>query len=140
MKFKTTELIARIDVLIAERVQAAEDKHLKAVADIESARSAWLEEHGPDYVEFANRIKEKIRKNRPILLDDIPTGARGRYNEFATYRAGSNPTKREADCSDLLTLKATLGAIADEYVTTTGLREIGFKNIADLFRTEKKAA
>ena len=92
------------------------------------------------YVEFANRIKDKIRKNRPILLEDIPQGARGRYNDFATFRSGSNPTKQEANCGDLLTLKATLGAIADEYVTTTGLREIGFKNIADLFRTEKKAA
>jgi hypothetical protein len=140
MKFKTSELIARIDTLIVERENAAEEKHVQAVADVEAARTTWLQDHGPAYLEFANRIKEKIRKDRPILLEDIPQAVRARYNEYAYFRPSSPPKKREAEYGELLTLKATLAAITDEHVTTTGLREIGFKNIADLFRTEKKAA
>jgi len=133
MKFKTIELIARIDDLIAERIKRADDKHAEDVAAHESFRAQWLDDHGPAYVEFANRIKEKIRKGRPIVQGDLPQGVIGRYREFATFQSSNPPKHQAAQIGDLTTLKAALSAVSDDYVTTTGLREVGFRDIAMLF-------
>lgn len=132
MKFKTAELIKRIDDLIILREQNAETKHAEAVQQHAAKRSEWLEEYGPAYVEFANRIKEKIRKDRPILESDIPERIRNRYG-YPHFREGKAPEKQAARIGELRTLKAALEAVTDEYVTTTGLREVGFKNIPSLF-------
>lgn len=134
MKFKTADLIARIDILITERVEAAKTADAKALKDHEQNRSGWLEAHGDAYVKFANTVKEKIRKGRPILASDIPDGVKNRYREFALFSATQPPKPVPARLDDLETLKSALSAVADEYVTTTGLREIGFKDIARLFR------
>jgi len=133
MKFKTSDLIARIDDLIAERFKLADEKHVEDVAAHQSFRAQWLEDHGPAYVEFANRIKEKIRKGRPITQDDLPAGVIGRYREFETFKSANPPTKKVPQTGDLTVLKAALSAVSDEYVTTTGLREVGFKDISRLF-------
>lgn len=133
MKFRTADLIARIDALIEERKAVAEARTAEDKAAAEKARQDWLVAHSDAYVEFANRIKDKIRKGRPITMDDRPDGLRDKWQSLPFFDA-SKPKVHTAQTADLETLRATLTAVEDEYVTTTSLREIGFKDVARLFR------
>jgi hypothetical protein len=138
MKFNTKDLIARIDVLIQARIDDAEAKTQESAAKTEASREKWLRDYGPGFVVFANRIKEKIRKDRPITPDDLPPEIMDRYASRVQYFSPERPRKYDAQLDDLKTLRVTLEAVTDETITTTGLREIGFKNISDLFRTVTK--
>jgi hypothetical protein len=135
MKFNTKELINRIDVLIQARIDEAEAKTQKSAADVEVSREKWLKEYGPGFALLANRIKDKIRKDRPITASDIPPEIMDKWGNRIQYFSPEKPRKYEASLEDLKTLRGTLEAVTDETITTTGLREIGFKNISTLFRT-----
>jgi hypothetical protein len=138
MKFNTQELINRIDVLIQARIDDADAKTQESAAAVEASREKWLKDYGPGFVVLADRIKEKIRKDRPIVADDLPPTIMDRYGSRIQYFSPERPRKYDAQLDDLKTLRATLEAVTDETITTTGLREIGFKNISDLFRTVTK--
>lgn len=138
MKFNTKDLINRIDVLIQARVDDAESKTKEAAAAGEKQREQWIEEYADGFAVFANRIKEKIRKDRPITASDIPPEIMDRYASRIQYFSPERPRKYDAQLDDLKTLRMTLEAVTDESITTTGLREIGFKNISDLFRMVTK--
>lgn len=133
MKFRTADLIARIDTLLAEREKAVAAAKVKAERESRASEARWVEAHGEAFLEFAATVRTKVRKGQPITRDDVPEKAATRYSDsLAFYFA-----PREQDVVEpgsLLTLKAALEAVEDEFVTTTGLREIGFKDIARYFR------
>lgn len=132
MKFKTKDIIARIDQTIAARIKDAERKTKEAEVGLLKNREEWLQ-NAEHWTTFANRVKDKIRKGRPILHSDIPKEIRGGFrNELKTFHQ-AKPQKYEANISELEAMKATLEAVTDEEITTTGLKEIGFKNIRNLF-------
>lgn len=138
MKFNTQELIKRIDVLIQVRIDEAEAQTKDAAAAVEASREKWLNDYGPGFVVFANRIKDKIRKNRPVTSADFPPEIMDKWGSRIQYFSPETVRKYAANLDDLKTLRVTLEAVTDESITTTGLREIGFKNISDLFRTVTK--
>lgn len=137
MKFLTKELINRLDVLIQERETAEAAHNAKEEAKVAETREQWLEKYGDSYVLFANRIKDKIRKGRPIAQGDVPDDLSDGYGRFRGFYSEYQPRLNSETASDLRTLRTALQAVTDEEVTTTGLRQIGFTDIARLFRGTK---
>lgn len=132
MKFNVQNLIATVEQKIAE-AKARDEAHNKAEQEkVGQHRAEWLEEYGDEYVAFANKIKEKIRKGRPILQSDVPEKLGGwnrRFNVFDVYR----PKTREPGSPELESLLKALRAITDEEITPTALKSLGFNNLRALF-------
>lgn len=133
MKFNVNNLIATVEQKIQEAKIRDEEFNKDQRAKVDQHRTEWLEEYGDEYVAFANKIKEKIRKNRPILQSDIPhklTGGYGsRMETYTKFRAQT----REAGSPDLESLLKALRAITDEEITPTALKSLGFNNLRALF-------
>lgn len=133
MKFKTAELIARVNKKIDDEVKRAEERNRKDLEEIEQAREEWFEK-SEYWVVFANRIKDKIRKGRPILPTDVPKEIQvSSFSRDPAFFRKKEPAKYEPHTKNLEAMKKLLESITDEEVTTTGLKEIGFKDIRSLF-------
>jgi len=133
MKFDRSDLIARAEAEIQRRKDAAAEANQQAIKDSADQRQEWLDTKGPEYVIFANRIKDKIRKGRPIVKDDIPQGIRSRYSEIELF---SDPRRTPA-VADTVTLErfvSVLSAVTDGEVTSAGLIQLGFRDLTRLFR------
>lgn len=133
MKFDRTDLIARAEAEIQRRKDAAAEADAQAANDAASRREEWLDTKGPGYVLFANRIKDKIRKGRPIVQDDIPQEIRARYDRIDVF---SDPrrTPTVADTGTLERFISVLSAVTDDEVTSAGLIQLGFRDLTRLFR------
>lgn len=135
MKFVVSDLITRIDEKIADLEAETVPVHEAAVAKWDQDRVDWLTEFGAGYIEFANRIKDKIRKGRPILVTDIPVIIKGTYSNgyVKTHSSSPRPQRQAAATGELVQLRGILGGIADETVTDAALRAVGFKSLGWLF-------
>ena len=134
MKFKKEELIKQIDARIEKLEKHAESRNKQAEEAAAKAREEWLKDR-LHWLKFANTIRQKISKHRPITADDIPKELLdGRYsdNQIAIFRPKARD-KYTANTTELEDMKTALNTVADEYITTAGLKELGFKNLRGLF-------
>lgn len=132
MKFNVQNLIATVEQKIEESKILDEKFNKAEQAKVAQHRADWLEEYGDEYVAFANKIKEKIRKGRPILGSDVPEKIAGWNRRFKTFEA-YRPRTREVGSPELDSLLKALRSITDEEITPTALKSLGFKNLRDLF-------
>lgn len=133
MKFNRTDLIDRAEAEIQRRKDAAAEADAQAAKDAVTQRQEWLDTKGPGYVLFANRIKDKIRKGRPIVQDDIPQEIRTRYDRIDVF---SDPrrTTTTPEVAHLERFISVLSAVTDDEVTSTGLVQLGYRDLTKLFR------
>lgn len=133
MKFNVQNLIATVEQKIEEAKTRDEEYNKAEQAKVAQRRAEWLEGYGDEYVAFANKIKEKIRKGRPILASDVPEKLRDGYSTrlytFEAYR----PKTRELGSPEMQSLLKALRAITDEEITPTALKSLGFNNLRALF-------
>lgn len=133
MKFNVKNLIETIEQKIKDTEAAAIQMNADEQAKIATHRQEWLDKHKDGYLELADKLKEKLRKNRPILESDIPKGVR--YVDYradlATY-SPYRPKKHTAQTSHLLNALKVLRSITDEEITAASLRSLGFKDVSAL--------
>lgn len=133
MKFNVQNLIATVEQKIAEAKTHDEEHNKKELSKVNQLRENWLEEYGDEYVALANKIKEKIRKNRPILPSDIPEklqrGYRGPLETYSKY----SPRTRPVGSPELESLLKALRSISDDEISPTALKSLGFTNLRELF-------
>ena len=132
MKFKTADLIARIDESVKRITDETTLANTKDKASLEKARQKWLKETMPYFVVFADKIKARKRQGMPVIKDDCPEQIRSGYSAL-DYWSPRTLTANEPRINGLKALRATLIASTDDTVTTTGLRELGFRDINSLF-------
>lgn len=134
MKFRTADLIARIDETVILRTQAAERHNVKAKADREQALKSWTENRMPAFVLFADNIKARARKKQPVVKEDCPKRAIDRWGSGMNFWDDSKIILvAEPRTEELVALRAALSSSPDEFTTTTGLRELGYKDLNALF-------
>lgn len=133
MKFDRTDLITRAEAEIQRRKTAAAERDEQAAKDAAAERQEWMDTKAPHFVVFANRIKDKIRKGRPIVTEDVPPALRARYSDIEFFTP-PRITAHPAATATLEQLVAVLSAVTDDEVTSAGLVQLGFRDLTRLFQ------
>lgn len=138
MKFSKKALLKAVDTEIAARTKAAESAYQTAVQEYEQAKVEWLaSEHPAALAATAKAVAEKIRKGRVVTADDLKAFGRRSYKEdhaFSGVRPNPETRLRKPNVAKLEALRDFLATVTDDEITSTGLREVGFRNLADILR------
>ena len=137
MKFNRTTLIASIDAEIVSRKERAEADFQKALAEYEKTKVKWLaSEHPQALSDAAKAVVNKVRRGHVVTADDTRALA-SRYSDSHTFD-GVEPSRatkcRQADTAQLQALREFLETVVDDEVTSSGLRDVGFRHIAQILR------
>ena len=141
MKFKTADLIKACEAEIARRNKAADKAFADAQIAYAKGKADWLtSEHPTALAAAAKKIVEKVRKGRIVTEADLSEFDTSRYNgprhAFTWQQPKRETTKgASANLDKLEALRDFLAAVGDDEVTSTGLREVGFRNIAEILRS-----
>ena len=134
MKLKVKTLIASIEQKIKDAEAKNEAQNLEEEAKVAKHRQEWLDTNKANYLAFAEKIKEKLRKDRPILRSDIPEGLIDtRYRCEIPVYTEYKPNKGFAQVGDLRGILQVLNTITDEEITPTALKSLGFNNLRNIF-------
>ena len=139
MKFKTTDLIERIDNLLRHLEGQAIDRAEKLNEERERALAAWIEEHDEGFRQFALRIKARLGSGQPVTVADIPASIKARSNselKFYWEPGAGRAVAENRQADNLLKLKAALQASTEEAVSPTALKQLGFQDATFLFTPE----
>lgn len=136
MKFRTDHLISRIETIMAERMRRTQELKEQDAREAQEARDTWLREMQPHWTEFGVALQERLRSGEPVTYDIVPEALqKSSYNRNELhFHVPAKPVERKADIEDLRALKRMLIAVQDDHITTSGLAEIGFRDVASLFR------
>lgn len=135
MKFNRETLLKSIDDRIAQLKSGAEKAFVEETEEYERLKKEWLESDHPTY--FLRAADELIKKARSGLirredLTPFEVGYRGEARE-EVFRH-DRPTYREPNVKNLVSLRDFLRSVTDEEVSSSGLRDVGFRNIAHLMQ------
>lgn len=122
MKFNVDALRAAAEqALVADRARWDEER-AKSADEADKERARWLEDWGPAWLEASKVIARRIRKGEPVSREDIPGD---RYHSVPTYDQRPVRQRDYMQPVELTGLLRVLDTVADEHVTTAGLRDLG---------------
>lgn len=133
MKFNRTALIARIDSEIKRRTDdaAREDKR-KAEQAIKD-REVWVLKHADKAKKAAQSITARLKKGEPVTWIDLGLTNGGGYRDWPAGESdGSSPT--DPRTGQLTSLRRFLELVGDDEVTSSGLRDAGYRDLASILR------
>lgn len=133
MKFVTLELVKRVDALIAQRTAEAEAENAHVDAMMAQGREEWLEKYRDNALAYADHIVNMIEQGEPLTTNDPA------WKNLSLYNGGRKVPK-EPKIESLVTLKNLLTTVHDELVSSTALREMGFRDLNTLFYSSKEVA
>ena len=134
MKFNVKALIATLEQKIKDDETAALKREAEEQAKVAAHRQEWLDKYKPDYVAFADKIREKLRKDRPILASDIPDPIKVQhYRENLVTYSPYKVVPVERDFHGLTGILKILRAVTDEEITPAALKSLGVKDISIIF-------
>ena len=136
MKFKTTDLIARIDVILAERLAESEAQQLKAELAERDSGSNWLSANTKGFRELAHQIHWRLDNNMTITFDDVPESIQDRYHSLKFYAKPSARTAEDRTSENLKKLRNALRASQEDTVSPTAIKQLGFQDVTFLFTQE----
>lgn len=137
MKINRQRLLDAVNAALvsdeAAHAQRIKDWEVGIVTD----RTDWVAANNPLWADAVVVIKQAIRKNEPVTRDMLP-GNQNRWGDRqtaffsepdqvkdSTGRMIRKPLDKYSPDRDLTSLKSALEFIADEEVTTTGLKAVG---------------
>ena len=129
MKFNRETLISTIETRISELVTEAEQAHAEAKVAYEKRKQEWLESEHPRYFgDEAEKLAAKARGGEVITSDTLSPFDHGWRDEAKEHLfTGEEP-------SYLSNLRDFLQSVTDEEVSSSGLRDVGFRDIARILR------
>ena len=142
MKFKTSDLITRIDNLLRDLQGKAIDRAEKLDEETTLSADAWYDDHRDGYRELVVNIRRQLDQGKVITTDVIPTSIKGRSNtELKFYFAPSKgrPMAEERRADNLLKLKSALQASTEDTISPTAIKQLGFQDVTFLFTPEAAA-
>ena len=139
MKFKTADIIARIDVLLEQGKNEAIDRAEKLDEEISLSADAWYEEHRDGYRELVVNIRRQLDQGKVITTAVIPESIKAHNNAslkfyFAPTKSRSLSEERRYD--NLQKLRNALQASTEDTVSPTAIKQLGFQDVTFLFTTE----
>ena len=141
MKFQTKALLSAIDREIARRDKATEKKNAEERERHAKARREWLDSGAPEQLREAfKRLGEKLRRGGVVTTDDVrPFAPRWSGEEKITLAPDAKPTVHTTNYGNLLNLREFLKTVSDPEVSSAGLRDVGFRDLAGLSREASRA-
>lgn len=136
MKFNRETLISTIETRISELVTEAEQAHAEAKVAYEKRKQEWLESEHPRYFgDEAEKLAAKARGGEVITSDTLSPFDHGWRDEAKEHLfTGEEPSYREPNTEALSNLRDFLQSVTDEEVSSSGLRDVGFRDIARILR------
>lgn len=124
MKFDVAALRTAAETAQKAHREQWETKRDEAAAKDRADQGKWVDEYGDQWREAAKVIGRKARAGQPITVDDLPCD---RYHHPATWSPprASSQYQEYAAWPEIAALLSVLPTIADETVTSAGLRELG---------------
>lgn len=140
MIFLVKELRKTVQQLITERTAAAKEHndHHARMAEVE--RENWVALNRDHWLNFADAIVNLLDQDEPITFENVPVGIRDSWGRASFYTDRMPVKRQKADVDELLGLQEVLKACVGETISSTALRDMGFRNLANLFRTTAKEA
>lgn len=139
MKFKTSDLITRIDNLLRDLegkcIQAAEEHD----ENLEGSRDAWMEDFGTDFRQFAGTIYSRLNAGKPVTRKDIPDSIMRNGDLKVYYEPSLRLTAENRQYDNLMKLKAALSSSTEEAVSPSAIKQLGFQDVTFLFTPEAAA-
>lgn len=122
MRFSVAAMIAAIDDVIAGDLAGWEEKRQEREAERANERADWNDQYGAAWSEALKKARVKLVKHIPLVAEDFPTNS-NRY--LAVFRSQVRDLAPFKPDPDLLALQVVLRTIADDTVSTAGLRDVG---------------
>lgn len=132
MKFSKEALIQKIDSILETDSEARARWEAEQKRKAEQDRKEWLATKLPHWKEFAEEILDKVALKELITVDDVPEGLKDRYAVLRWYYPEDAGRWRGVNRDGLVNLKAIIEASVDETISTTSLREMGFRDLGKL--------
>jgi hypothetical protein len=126
MKIERTKLIARIDEIEAERKKAVAALNAKRTQGHADALADWKATKQPVLLAELRRVTEIVRKGKPAGKTRLKEDSWGKGSIWAAPDDAPDLTEYVPDASRAA-LRKILAASTDEHITTSALREIGFR-------------
>lgn len=137
MKFNRIELINTLENRIAEAHATANKEYSEAVKKYMAEKEQWLNsDHGQYFLNEADKLKEKAFQ-KVITTEDLKpfdcswSSYPARHHVFSAKL----PTPQKVDTGTLSYLLKFLKTVTDDEVSSSGLRDVGFRNIAQILRS-----
>jgi hypothetical protein len=125
VKFQVAALAQAVqDALAADHSRWLADQEQAAQA-IATDRAEWVERWSTEWTETVANLRKLLRAGQPIERRHMPRECGGREAFYYPPRTEREDPKPYAPPVELLALKQVLGTVADDFVTTAGLRELG---------------
>jgi hypothetical protein len=134
LKFKTADIVSRIDALLAASDTKAIEREGEQENKALTARYDWLSEHEAGFAKFAANIVKAIRNKVPVTIEDVPDSIR-RHGDLKFYFGPSKgrPLAEERQAENLRKLRNALCASTEETVSPTAIKQLGFQDVTFLF-------
>lgn len=123
MKFSREALAKAISAVIKELKDQSEAEYIQRVREYEAAAAAWMEQHGPSWVNACRAIQRKIKREEPVTEKDLPSFRLG-YDRVAVF-THPMPVLRHETPKVLAELQTIVDALADDVVSSTALLDLG---------------
>jgi hypothetical protein len=137
LKFKTADIISRIDALLTASANKAIEREEQLENAALTARYDWLEQHEAGFRELATQILWCLDKKIPVTVEDIPDSVRQRGDLKVFYAPSKGrPLAEERQAENLRKLRNALCASQDETVSPTAIKQLGFQDVTFLFTQE----
>ncbi|MBB4689803.1 hypothetical protein [Amycolatopsis jiangsuensis] len=111
--------------------KAHDDWNAKRREDHRAERTEWVEKYGDAWLAALPKLRDKLRKGRPVTSGDLPARSR---NYGSRYPATFDDTEPKATPYTgghaLRALVRVLDAVADEKISTHALEQLGVKRDA----------
>lgn len=141
MKFKTSDLIVRIDNLLRDLEGKAITRSEEYEEKLVGSTHAWLEDYENGFKQLAHNINKRRSMGQPVTADDIPASIKAGYHQLKFYSAPSagTPASENRQIDNLLKLKSALQASTEEAISPTAIKQLGFQDVTSLFTPEAAA-
>lgn len=133
MNFDREELITRVDGIIATRIRENDRRNKKGAEEAAQKLNDWMKKIMPEYQKFAEVIIACASKKVPVTQEDCPKSLRDRYGNGMKFWQEEKFTPQEPNVKELMALRSALSASPDKIISTSGLRELGFRDLNKLF-------
>lgn len=122
MKFNVAALAQAVQTALREDEAAFAGKMREAHDSASQELREWLDTYGEQWRAFARIVSRRLSKGQPITNEDLPVNDH-RYT--AVFRQSTRTPGDYRPDRELLSLQRVLATIADDTVTSAGLRELG---------------
>lgn len=135
MQFTRTDLISVIADILERDLRAREIRQTASDSVLEDSRAEWMEQRLPEWKAYRDHLSKLIRRNRPILSEDLIDSPRvysehvSRYSDLGQQLQEIRDVHPVLDLGqrhELEALKGALELVLDEHISDNQLGRLGF--------------